>query len=101
MGNKYTPVFDKKTQTYTFKYYQDAGHGWMAVKRKILLEFLDANQISPYSYQKGATVYLEEDCDMPLLYNKIKNAGFKINLISVVNADRPSQIRSYERYNGE
>lgn len=47
-----------------FKFYSDAGHGWMAVKitdlNKVGLHLID---ISNYSYIRGKTVYLEEDCD--------------------------------------
>lgn len=48
----------------TFKFYADAGHGWLAVKlsdlNKVGLYLID---ISNYSYVRGKTVYLEEDMD--------------------------------------
>jgi len=46
-----------------YKYYNDPGHGWIAVKRKELIALGILNDISGYSYQRGDTVYLEEDCD--------------------------------------
>jgi hypothetical protein len=42
----------------------DPGHGWLAVKRRELAELGIAKEITQYSYQKGNTVYLEEDLDM-------------------------------------
>lgn len=41
----------------------DPGHGWLAVKREELIAMGILHHITSYSYQKGATVYLEEDCD--------------------------------------
>ena len=46
------------------KYYTDPGHGWVAVKRKLLNDLGIADKITYFSYQKGQTVYLEEDCDL-------------------------------------
>jgi len=53
----------------TFTYYTDAGHGWLAAKRKFLQELGIESQISYCSFQRGGTVYLEKDCDMPLFLN--------------------------------
>ena len=48
----------------TFKFYSDPSHGWLAVPIDYLLDVdINAEQISMYSYIKGKTVYLEEDCD--------------------------------------
>ena len=78
------------------KSFSDSGHGWLAVKRKdIPLEIL--NQISRFSYQRGDSVYLEEDCDASLFVNYLIN-----NKIPYVNRTMKfvnrSQIRSYESY---
>ena len=51
----------------------DPGHSWLAVKRKLLSELGILDKVSSFSYQKGNTVYLEEDCDVNLLA-KIINA---------------------------
>ena len=50
-----------KNKTYIF--HSDPGHGWLAVKKSELTELGIYGQISQYSYMKGDTVYLEEDCD--------------------------------------
>lgn len=45
-------------------YFTDPGHGWLQVERAELVRLGIADKITPYSYQKGEFVYLEEDCDM-------------------------------------
>lgn len=50
-------------QQKVFRAYVDSGHGWIAVKRSLLSELGILDKITPYSYQNGGTVYLEEDCD--------------------------------------
>lgn len=47
----------------TYIYHTDPGHGWVAVKRQELIELGILDKISSYSYQRGDTVYLEEDSD--------------------------------------
>jgi len=42
----------------------DNGHGWLAVKRNELVGLNLLSEISTYSYQRGKTVYLEEDSDL-------------------------------------
>lgn len=49
----------------TFKFHSDPGHGWLAVKRQLLIDLGILNTISHCSFQKGKTIYLEEDCDAP------------------------------------
>lgn len=51
-----------------FIWHSDPGHAWLAVKRKLLIDLGILHKITPYSYQKGKTVYLEEDCDGETFY---------------------------------
>ena len=51
-----------KNKTYVF--HSDPGHAWLAVKKRELTELQIMGLITPYSYMKGETVYLEEDVDM-------------------------------------
>lgn len=77
----------------TFTVYNDPGHGWVKVPRKLLtsLEILD--KISSCSYQRGNYVYLEEDRDAPLFVNTIGQANAKfVNKFS----NKQSKIRSYD-----
>lgn len=52
--------------THGYVFHEDPGHGWLQVRREELIQLGIADKISPYSYQSsdGATVYLEEDCDV-------------------------------------
>jgi hypothetical protein len=79
------------------KHYQDPGHGWVAVKRKWVEDLGLKFTISHYSYQKGKTVYLEEDCDASLLVDELKRRGMKVELVGK-HTDLRSPIRSYEPY---
>ena len=51
-----------KNKTYTF--YEDPGHGWLAVPLGNLVELGVADKITGYSYLSGGMAYLEEDCDL-------------------------------------
>ena len=81
------------------KFYSDPGHGWLAVKKEDV-ELLNL-EISPFSYQKGKTVYLEEDCDA----SKFLDAYFKYTEIDPQSykcdersCNGSSPIRGYEKY---
>lgn len=56
----------------------DAGHGWLAVKTKELVELGIADKISSCSFYKGKTTYLEEDCDAGLYINAQTAAGVQV-----------------------
>jgi hypothetical protein len=47
----------------TYIFHTDPGHGWLAVPYKDLVALGIQDKISDYSYSKGGTAYLEEDCD--------------------------------------
>jgi hypothetical protein len=83
--------------TVKIKFYSDPGHGWGAVKRRVLVDLGIADQITPYSYQKGDTVYLEEDCDLPKLTMALSAKGIWIENIQK-HTDRCSPIRGYNRF---
>ena len=80
-----------------YKFYSDAGHGWLAVKREELIEQGVLHRVSHYSYQKGKTVYLEEDCDATLFIQTIEKRGVKVEYTDVYVGQR-SPIRSYESF---
>lgn len=58
----------------TYVWAQDAGHAWLAVKKKELDLLKIADAISNFSYVKGSTVYLEEDSDAPKFINAYTQA---------------------------
>ena len=81
----------------TVKFYADPGHGWAAVKRKTLVDLGIADKISTYSYQRGQSVYLEEDCDLSTFMSAMREAGKEIEFKDSHTNGR-SPIRSYETY---
>ena len=80
---------------FTIKFYADPGHGWGAVKRKVLFDLGIADKITPFSYQKGNTVYLEEDCDLSTLATALATKGVAIKYVEKHTNNR-SPIRSYD-----
>jgi hypothetical protein len=87
----------KKSKVFTIIMYTDAGHGWAKVKRKVLENLSIAPDVSNYSYQYKDNVYLEEDCDLSLLIQRLHDDGVSIRWVTK-HTDGDSKIRSYERY---
>lgn len=83
--------------SFKIKFYSDPGHGWGAVKRQTLVDLGILDKISTYSYQKGATVYLEEDCDLPTLTTALAVRGITVDYQEKHTNGR-SPIRSYENF---
>lgn len=89
-------------------YFQDSGHGWIAVKRSLLKEIGALSHISSFSYQKGETVYLEEDSDANKFF-KLYFASKGMDYISSVQMSdyfdvksvhsERSAIRNYASFN--
>ena len=77
-----------------FKFYSDPGHGWCAVKRKLLSELGILASVTRYSYERGETVYLEEDCDASKLFNALIEQKIRYKVIESYS-DKDSPIRSY------
>lgn len=78
------------------KFYSDAGHGWMAVKRELLVTLGILDKITPYSYQKGKTVYLEEDCDATTFVETCKAKGISLEFVQKYCNHSP--IRNYPQF---
>lgn len=82
-----------------FKFYSDPGHAWVAVKRADLDEMGLLPEISNYSYQKGKTVYLEEDSDAVKFVGQFfKMFGKRPNLVDGSHTNNRSPIRNYNRF---
>jgi len=79
-----------------YRFYSDAMHGWVAVKRKELEALNILDKISGYSYQRGKTVYLEEDRDATLFLNKLKELDITYYFKESHKDNSP--IRSYEYF---
>ncbi len=86
-------------QNKVFKSYSDPGHGWLAVKRSDLHALGIADKITRCSYQRGQTVYLEEDQDVMTFVVAFQNKfGVKPNMKEQSYTNSSSPIRSYEPY---
>ena len=82
----------------TYIWAVDAGHAWLAVKTKELAELNIADKITEFSYIKGATVYLEEDCDARTFINAYTaKHGVKPKTKEGKYWDR-QPCRSFQRY---
>lgn len=77
--------------------YNDPGHAWGAVKKSLLVELGIADKISTFSYERGLTAYLEEDCDLSLLIGALKARGITPEW-DERHTNRRSPIRSYDYY---
>jgi len=78
-------------------YHTDAGHGWFAVKRDVLAALEILQQVSSYSYMRGATVYLEEDCDASRYFSAVRARFGRDPAYITKHTDR-SPIRSYDYF---
>lgn len=78
-------------------YFTDPGHGWVSVKLQTLVDLGIADKVSTYSYMRGSSAYLEEDCDLGLLYQACDAMGITIDL-NTKHTNNRSPIRSYAVY---
>ena len=84
-----------KTKDKIFIFHQDPGHGWLEVSRADLADVgVKPASISPYSYFKGDSFFLEEDCDLTIFWNAFKlKYGCKPEIID--SYESPTPIRGY------
>jgi hypothetical protein len=80
----------------TLNYHTDPSHGWLECNRELISSTGIADAISQYSYQRGNNVYLEEDCDMPLLLNALRARSIGVVVNDLYQEDSP--VRGYARY---
>lgn len=80
-------------------YFNDGGHGWYSVKRDFLSKHNLLKEVSGYSYQKNNMIYLEEDSDARLLFDKLK----ELNIVPVIKSSykERSPVRNYESFQVE
>lgn len=80
------------------KFYSDPSHGWCAIKLNALYDLGIIEKISPYSYIRGKTAYLEEDMDYSTLIQALFDKRINYSLTEK-HSNKSSPIRSYDRYN--
>jgi len=83
----------------TVNIYVDPSHSWAAIKRDTAVAIMEDHfaDISEYSYQRGKTIYLEEDDDFPLFVSCAKAKEVELE-ICYHHTDRISQIRNYASF---
>lgn len=80
------------------KFYSDPAHGWCAIKLNVLKDLGIIEKISPYSYIRGKTAYLEEDMDYSTLIQALFDHRINYSLTEKYT-DKRSPIRSYDNFN--
>jgi len=78
-------------------YHHDSGHGWLAVKRSEIESLNILHKISHCSFQKGSTVYLEEDCDVGLYLKAMQDKRIRVKF-EQAKFYSSSPIRNYDRF---
>lgn len=77
--------------------HSDPGHAWLEVPAAVLKTYGIAKCISPWSYSRSASVFLEEDQDAAILLIELKRRGVGYSIQrTTTNSDSP--IRSYKQY---
>ena len=79
-------------------FYEDAGHGWLAVPLTLLDRLHLLDQISRYSYMRGRFAHLEEDCDYFRFTTAMHAAGLSFT-VREHHTDKRSKIRGYCQFN--
>ena len=85
------------TKKISIKVFADPGHAWARIAKSKLVSLGIADKISTYSYQKGENAFLEEDCDLTVLVNALRERGYEVKF-NESHTNRQSKIRSYFTY---
>jgi hypothetical protein len=80
-------------------FYEDPGHGWLAVPLPLLERLGLLDSISPYSYMRGLLAHLEEDCDASLFIKAAREAGIVLTFREHNCPHKYSRIRNYCQFN--
>jgi hypothetical protein len=78
-------------------FYEDPGHGWLAVPLPLLDKLGIIDQISTYSYMRGMLAHLEEDCDYGTFLRALNDRGM-LCTIKHHHTDHRSRIRGYDQF---
>lgn len=87
------------SNTATFRYIQDPGHGWLEVPRQLLAQLGIEYDISAFSYVDKGRAYLEEDADAGLFLEAFKRELPDVELeIKEISLDADAFVRNLRRY---
>jgi hypothetical protein len=78
----------------------DPGHGWLKVRRSIARRVLGDQfpKITPFSFQRGEFLYLEEDQDAGLFLRAAEAKGFVADIREMTHSNQESRIRNYDSF---
>ena len=79
------------------QWHSDPGHGWLKVHQSFLYKLGIADKISDFSYSDGLHghyVYLEEDCDAPILITEAEKQGYPLFFLPEHTTNSSSVIRN-------
>mgnify|MGYP000041004342 FL=1 len=79
-------------------FHSDPSHGWLAVKLDELKMLGITQDISNFSYVKGKTAYLEEDCDAPKFIQAAHAKGIVVEIRQGPQRESYSPIRYFKSY---
>ena len=80
-----------------FTFHTDPGHGWLEVPMSLLRDLGIADKVSSYSYMRGDSAYLEEDCDAGLFVQAfLERFGSRPLIDSTYTHNAP--MRSFRSY---
>lgn len=82
-----------------FPFYQDPSHGWVKVKRALLMKVGVAHAISTCSFERKNDVYLEEDSDAPRFIEAYKTMFGVEPKFKSLHTNKSSKICSYNQFN--
>lgn len=85
------------TTNITLNYFTDPGHGWIEAPIQLLKQLGIVNKITSYSYRKGNTAFLEEDCDSVPSFDGANQTRRKYDIIEH-HTNNDSKIRDYHSY---
>ncbi len=78
-------------------FYEDPGHGWLAVPLALLARLDLLDKVSSYSYMRGRLAHLEEDCDYSLFALAMRDAGLSFT-VRERRTDNRSRVRGYQSF---
>lgn len=81
----------------TLNFHNDPGHGWLEVEKPDLMALGIAEQITPFSYEQGERVFLEEDQDAPLFMREARASGWRVETTDCYTPGS-SFVRNLEPY---
>jgi hypothetical protein len=88
---------NKLPKKITITIYEDPGHAWAKVDKKLLSLLGIADKITTYSYQSKNYAFLEEDCDLGLFIKTCRAVGIE-PIFKTKWTNKRSKIRSYNCY---